>query len=88
MKNLKHLIIVLILLLQGCRSTEIIYKTKTRIPELDPPVFPLADLMKNNADGTVTVDSEWIVNIEKFRIEYERLCKDYQDIKNIYEDKE
>lgn len=77
--------ILLVMLSTACRSTEIVTVEKTRVPLLDFPEFPLADDMTDNKDGTVTVDSQWIVNLEEYHIRYEEVKKNYQMLKDLYE---
>ena len=77
--------ILLATLLTDCRSTEIVTVEKTRVPLLDFPEFPLADNMTDNKDGTVTVDSQWVVNLEEYHIRYEEVKKNYFLLKSLYE---
>ena len=69
------------MLLQGCQSTK---KIEYVVPDIDFPVFPLADSITNNNDGTCTVNDEWIVQLRMFQIDYERCEKDYRQIKEVW----
>ena len=75
--------ILLITLLISCVSNTIY---KTVVPELDFPTFPLADKITNNGDGTVTVDSEWIVQLAEYSIRISETENNYKEIKELYED--
>lgn len=79
------LVILLPTLLTACLSTKTVIIDKTRVPLLEPPEFPIADLMTDNKDGTTTVDSEWIVKLEEFHIRYDELRKNYLMIQKLYE---
>jgi hypothetical protein len=41
---------------------------KTIVPEISFPIFPLAENMTDNKDGTVTVPAEWVVLLEEYHI--------------------
>ena len=75
---------LLIMPLTACRSTKIVTEQEIVIPELDFPIFPLADQMINNRDGTVTVSADWIVRLEEYRIRIEETEKNYKMIKELY----
>ena len=51
------------MLLTACQSTQVITVEKVTVPDIAFPVFPLAEKMTDNKDGTVTVPSEWIVRL-------------------------
>ena len=55
------------------------------MPELDFPTFPLAETMENNGDGTVTVNSEWIVQLAEYSIRISETENNYRGIKEFYE---
>lgn len=75
------------MLLTGCVSTKIVTVEKTVVPELVFPIFPLAEKMTDNKDGTVTVPSEWVVRLMEYKIRIEETERDYNDLKYIYEEK-
>ncbi len=74
--------ILLIMLLTSCVSNTVY---KTVVPELNFPTFPLAETMSNNGDGTVTVDSDWIVNLAVYSIRIQETENNYREIKKLYE---
>lgn len=69
----------------GCQSTQVVTVEKVIIPDIAFPVFPLAEEMTDNKDGTVTVSSEWIVRLEEFRIRYKSTEDFYDGLREIYE---
>ena len=73
------------MLSMACRSTEVVTIERIRVPLLTFPEFPLADSMTDNKDGTVTVDSQWIANLEEYHIHYEETKKNYEMLKELYE---
>ena len=75
--------ILSVMLLTGCQSTKIEYRVY--VPTLDTPVFPLAENIRDNKDGTCEVPSEWIVQLEEFHIKYDCLVLEYQDLKKLYD---
>ena len=77
---------LLIMLSTACRSTEVVTVEKTYVPELEFPKFPLADSMKNNKDGTVTVKAEWILLLEEYHIRIEETESNYNMLKELYEE--
>lgn len=76
--------IVFLTLLQACRSTEIV--VETRVPLIEFPEFPIADSMTDNKDGTVTVPAQWLVNLEEYHIRIEETQKNYERLKELYEE--
>lgn len=75
------------MLLVGCVSTKIVTVEKTVVPDIVFPIFPLAEKMTDNKDGTVTVPSEWVVRLMEYKIRIEETERDYNDLKYIYEEK-
>ncbi len=73
------------MLLTACQSTQVITVEKVTVPDIAFPVFPLAEKMTDNKDGTVTVPSEWIVRLEEFRIRYKATEDFYDGLREIYE---
>lgn len=71
------------MLLTGCASTKIIVD-KVFIPELTFPEFPLADEMKDNRNGTVSVPASWIVQLEDYHIRIQETEDKYLAQKEIY----
>lgn len=71
-----------IMLLTSCVSKTVV---KFIVPDVDFPIFPVADTMINNKDGTVTVDSEWVVKIAEYSIRIEETESNYKEIKELYE---
>lgn len=76
--------ILSIMLSAGCVSQRVVEKTV--VPELVFPLFPLADNMSDNNDGTVTVSSEWIVRLMEYKIRIEETEQNYTDIKMLYKE--
>ena len=78
---------LLIMLLSTCQSPQVITVEKTVVPELAFPIFPnKAEFVERNVkERTVTVPDEWYVHIDEFRINYECLEADYNDLKERYE---
>ena len=70
------------MLLTSCVSNTVY---KTVMPDLDFPIFPLADVMSDNGNGTTSVDNDWIVRLAEFYIRYSETESDYKEIKKIYE---
>lgn len=73
------------MLLTACVSTEPIIVEKVVVPELTFPIFPLADSMTDNKDGTVSVPSEWLVRLEEYHIRINSTEEYYNGLKEIYE---
>lgn len=73
-----------LMLLTACQSPQIVTVEKTVIPEINFPIFPLADYMKDNKDGSVTVPAEWVVLLEEYHIRIMETEKNYNDLKNLY----
>lgn len=73
------------MLLTACVSTEPITVEKVVVPELTFPIFPLADSMTDNKDGTVSVPSEWLVRLEEYHIRINSTEEYYNGLKEIYE---
>lgn len=71
-------------LLTACASTEIITIEKTVVPSISFPIFPLAESMSDNKDGTVSVPYEWLVRLEEYHIMIEATEKTYNELKEIY----
>lgn len=71
----------LIMLLTSCVSTKIKYV----VPDIDFPTFPLVENISNNGDGTVTVDSDWIVRLAEYSIKIKETEDNYMGIKELYE---
>ena len=78
--------ILLVMPLTACQSTKIITVEKTYVPEIVFPAFPLAETMTDNKDGTVTVPSEWIVQLEEYHIRIEEAEKTYEDVLELYKE--
>lgn len=74
------------MLLTACASTEPIVVEKMVVPEITFPIFPLADSMTDNKDGTVSVPSEWLVRLEEYHIRINSTEEYYNGLKEIYED--
>lgn len=74
------------MLLTACVSTKIITVEKTVVPELTFPIFPYADVMTVNEDGTVSVPSEWLVRLEEYHIRIQETERNYSDLKKLYEE--
>lgn len=74
-----------VMLLTACVSTEPIIVEKVVVPEIVFPVFPLADKMTDNKNGTVSVPSEWIVRLEEYHIKINSTEEYYNGLKEIYE---
>ena len=87
MKKLKNFIqaILLPMLLTACASTNVITVDKVIVPEITFPTFPLADSMKDNKDGTVSVPAEWLVRLEEYHIKIQETEENYNGYKEIYE---
>ncbi len=73
-------------LLVACQSSKVIEVEKLYVPTLDFPIFPKDSKMVNNHDGTVTVSADWIVRLEEYRIRIEETQKDYELLKELYDD--
>ena len=73
------------MLLTACASTDPIVVEKVVVPEIVFPVFPLADKMTDNKNGTVSVPSEWIVRLEEYHIRINSTEEYYNGLKEIYE---
>ena len=87
MKRLMDFImgILSVMLLTACVSTEPIIVEKVVVPEITFPIFPLADSMTDNKNGTVSVPSEWIVRLEEYHIRINSTEDYYNGLKEIYE---
>lgn len=77
--------ILSVMLLTACVSTEPIIVEKVVVPEITFPIFPLADSMTDNKNGTVSVPSEWIVRLEEYHIRINSTEDYYNGLKEIYE---
>lgn len=73
------------MLLTACASTEPIIVEKVVVPEIVFPMFPLADKMTDNKDGTTLVPSEWIVRLEDYHIRISSTEAYYNRLKENYE---
>lgn len=73
------------MLLTACASTEPIIVEKVVVPEIVFPVFPIADKMTDNKNGTVSVPSEWIVRLEDYHIRISSTEEYYNRLKENYE---
>lgn len=58
---------------------------KAVVPELTFPIFPLADEMTDNGDGTATVPSDWLVRLEEYHILIQKTEAEYNGLREIYE---
>lgn len=74
-------------LLSTCQSNRVEYVEKTVLATLEFPPFPeqAEFAIRDKAARTVTVPEDWIVSIEVFSIQYEKLEKDYNGLKALYE---
>ena len=68
----------------ACQSPKIVTVEKAVVPEITFPVFPLADGMTDNKDGTVTVPGEWIVRLEEYHILIQKTEAEYDGLREIY----
>lgn len=75
---------LLLMLLTACQSPQVVTVEKTIVPEISFPIFPLAENMTDNKDGTVTVPAEWVVLLEEYHIRITETEKNYNDLKNLY----
>lgn len=73
-----------LMLLTACQSPQIVTVEKTIVPEISFPIFPLAENMTDNKDGTVTVPSEWVILLEEYHIRIMETEKNYNDLKEMY----
>lgn len=73
------------MLLTACVSTEPIIVEKVVVPEIVFPVFPLAEKMTDNKNGTVSVPSEWLVRLEEYHIRINATEDYYNELKDVYE---
>ena len=73
------------MLLTACVSTEPITVEKVVVPAIVFPIFPLADSMTDNKDGTVSVPSEWLVRLEEYHIRINSTEEYYNGLKEVYE---
>lgn len=73
------------MLLTACVSTEPIIVEKVVVPEITFPIFPLAESMTDNKDGTASVPSEWLVRLEEYHIRINSTEDYYNGLKEIYE---
>lgn len=73
------------MLLTGCVSVRTEYIEKPCLPELNFPIFPELYDDVRNPDNTVTVPGEWMIQMDEFRIYYEEIEKNYNDLKTLYE---
>ena len=74
-----------LMLLTACQSPQIVTVEKTIVPEISFPIFPLAENMTDNKDGTVTVPSEWVILFEEYHIRINSTEDYYNGLKEIYE---
>ena len=74
---------LLLTLLISCVSNTVY---KTIVPKVEFPVFPLAEHISDNGDGTCTVDSDWIVKLAEYSILIQETENNYKEIKELYED--
>lgn len=58
---------------------------KVVVPDITFPIFPLAESMSRNGNGTTSVPDEWIVRLEEFRIRYKSTEDFYDGLREIYE---
>ena len=72
-------------LLTSCVSDKIVYIDRAFVPEISFPIFPTLEGGSENADGTVTVDGAWIVELAEYKIRIEETEKNYNDLKALYE---
>lgn len=86
MRKLKHCIPVILslMLLVACQSTQVITVDKVVVPELTFPAFPLAEKITDNKDGTATVPSDWLVLLEEYHIRILQTQNNYEGLKEIY----
>lgn len=76
--------ILLATLLTSCVSDRVRYIEKPYVPEISFPIFPALDGGFENADGSVTVPGEWILELAKYKIRIEETEKNYNEIKALY----
>ncbi len=72
-------------LLTSCASGRAEYIEKPYVPEISFPLFPALENGVENADGTVSVPAEWIVELAEYRIRIEETEKNYSGLKALYE---
>jgi len=68
----------------SCVSGKIEYVEKPYIPEINFPIFPVLEDALENEDGTVTVSSEWIIELAEYKIRIEETKQNYNEIKELY----
>lgn len=76
--------ILLAMLLTSCVSGKVEYIEKAYVPELNFPIFPALDGGIENADGSVSVSAEWIIQLAEYKIRIEETEKNYNEIKDNY----
>ena len=73
------------MLLTSCVSPKVEYIEKPVVPEIVFPAFPALESAERNADGTVTVNGEWVLRLAEYKIRIEETEKTYSDLKALYE---
>ena len=72
------------MLLPCCQSIKTVQTEKTHIPELEFPIFPEAENLVQNGEK-ISGEAEWFIRLAEFKIKYEKVVKDYNMIKDMYE---
>ena len=54
------------------------------MPEITFPFFPVLEDAQENADGTITVSREWIVELAEYKIRIEETEANYNELKALY----
>ena len=72
----------LLMLLTSCVSNTVY---KVVVPDIDFPIFPLAETIEDNGDGTSSVDNHWLVRIAEYYIRINETELNYKEIKEMYE---
>lgn len=71
--------------LKGCQSVKLVTVDKYVVPPITFPIFPLAEQIIPNEDGTSTVPSDWIINLAEYQLLIEETENNYKELKELYE---
>lgn len=73
-------------LLTCCQSPQQVEVDRPYLPELVFPSFPALSGAVRNGDGTATVGEDWVIRLAEFRIRFDELAANYNDLKALYEE--
>lgn len=76
------MVTLLVMLLMSCVSTRTEYIERLYVPSINFPIFPELELDEKG----ITVSEDWILRLAEYKIRIEETEKNYNEMKELYDE--